>query len=453
MKAGKEVKCIAGLFWLMAIWLHLSVAQAAVSSDYAQAELDYLANLACITAYNDAVGLDARAQMRQNGYKIDSVAESIDQVNIKYQLISYSDFKAAGRIYMLAIAGTEDRSDVRIDMDTKQVYFAGTTPAEFAANAAIGDVGGLPTVHRGFDRYVQKAFFTPDKDGEIVGEQIAARLKAEPDSRLYLVGHSLGGAAAVIAAARLIDMGVSPMQLGIISFGAPEIGNKLFADIYGPRLQVRRIAMQGDLVKYSLNTLFGDYCHVGEEVKWQRDKTARGINHSIYVYFDRALRNYYAAQISSGVELPPNSATPVLCVAPLSLTLPEELEDDRAYIVRSVGITLQNGWHNRCWLAASEEDVARAVQLGAKYILRQSAEVTRVRDKRFETYNVQMTAGLYDAVSGTLLAYCQLSGSTQELSPLLLSIYQTVQLDREIKEQLNHRQKGAEMNETDRANL
>lgn len=444
-----NLKSIITLLLVMLFCFNVSLAQAAEIDDYEQARLDYLANLACITAYNDNVGRDARAEMRKNGYKVDSVSEIIDNVNVKYQVIHYSDVTATGRVYMLAIAGTENKSDVDIDLDTKQVYFAGSTPAEFAANAAIGDMEGLPLVHRGFNRYVQMAFFTPDENGEVIGEYIVERLKAEPDSKLYLVGHSLGGAAAVIAAARLIDMGVDERQLGVINFGAPEVGNAQFAAQYGAKLNVRRIAMQGDIVKYSLNTMFGGYRHVGDEIKWQRHRTVRGINHSVYVYFDRALRNFYKAQTIAGLEPLRNDGHLFdLYVEPLQLNMPSEMEDDREYIERSIGIALQNGWHDKCWFGTSAEGNDKATQIGAKYILRQMVDISRAREKRMDTYEIDMIAGLYDTETGNLLGYYQLSGSTQDLSPLMLVIYQTIQIDKSIKDQLYHKQKDSEDNET-----
>ena len=59
-----------------------------------------------------------------------------------------------------------------------------------------------------------------------------------------MTGHSLGGAVALLAAARLYDEGASQIQ--VVTFGAPAVGNAAFNAAYEPLLQVDRIVMAGD---------------------------------------------------------------------------------------------------------------------------------------------------------------------------------------------------------------
>lgn len=64
---------------------------------------------------------------------------------------------------------------------------------------------------------------------------------------MTLTGHSLGRAAALLAAARLYDEGLP--QVKVVTFGAPAVGNSAFNETYEPLLHVDRIVMAGDPVK------------------------------------------------------------------------------------------------------------------------------------------------------------------------------------------------------------
>ena len=75
-----------------------------------------------------------------------------------------------------------------------------------------------------------------DLDGDGKEEMVAPYLKQHPDRRLYLTGHSLGGAVASLVAERLVEKGVPKAQVPVITFGAPAVGNKAFADVYGKRI-------------------------------------------------------------------------------------------------------------------------------------------------------------------------------------------------------------------------
>lgn len=88
-----------------------------------------------------------------------------------------------------------------------------------------GKVAGRGRVHEGF-LAVARAVIETD-----------AILQAIRRSRrVYLVGHSLGGAAAVIVGAHLAEMGIAPGAVRVFTFGAPRPGDAEFARHYARKL-------------------------------------------------------------------------------------------------------------------------------------------------------------------------------------------------------------------------
>ena len=204
-------------------------------------------------------------------------------------------------LHLIAFPGTERGSDVWTDLRMKRAAFGGHSPAEFLAvrDTPKKERGGMPLVHRGFLDYCQAALFTDAAEGETAGERLAADLRAHPSEKLYLTGHSLGGAAAILAAARLSDLGVSPDQLIVTTFGAPAVGNEDFVRTYQDRFTLRRVVMRGDPVKDALPSPLG-FHHFGARIDWQPARTTAAFPHTMTVYVDAALRRLYDTHGSSG---------------------------------------------------------------------------------------------------------------------------------------------------------
>ncbi|KAG5925899.1 hypothetical protein E4U42_003829 [Claviceps africana] len=100
---------------------------------------------------------------------------------------------------------------------------------------------------------------------EIRDEAVAAVKKARgsyPDFRLIAVGHSLGGAGAVLAAADLIQDGI---PLDIYTYGCPRVGNDYFSNwITGQPGAHFRVTHSGDPITRLPPLTFG-YRHMSPE--------------------------------------------------------------------------------------------------------------------------------------------------------------------------------------------
>jgi triacylglycerol lipase len=85
---------------------------------------------------------------------------------------------------------------------------------------------------------------------DIVAEQLKNSLAFLHTNlqKIWICGHSLGGALATIAAAHLLDLGYEIS--GVYTFGQPRVGNEVFAETLNYLIQDKyyRIVNQGDII-------------------------------------------------------------------------------------------------------------------------------------------------------------------------------------------------------------
>lgn len=114
---------------------------------------------------------------------------------------------------IIAIRGSHTANDWYTNVHARLVpWTAGTTP-------------GHGKVHHGFLAVARVAL-----DARLVMD--AARAA----KRICVIGHSLGGAAAVIVAAHFIELGIPADSIQVFPFGAPRPGDAEFAKHYARRL-------------------------------------------------------------------------------------------------------------------------------------------------------------------------------------------------------------------------
>lgn len=343
--------------------------------------------------------------------------------------------------HLLSFPGTERGSDVWTDLRLGRAVFGGATPAEFlaAANAPVSDRKETPLVHRGFLDYTQAALFTDaldDYEGRTAGEVIAAQLRAHPSAKIYLTGHSLGGAGAVLAAARLADMGVSPAQLEVVTFGAPAVGNAVFTRAYGEKFTLHRVVMKGDPMKDILSAPLG-FRQFGERIAWQPARSVAAFPHAMIAYVDAAIRQLYdSAGTNSFLFLAgqPNrtSGQPVY-VAPIAADVDGALTADAPYMkavlrdalyarnAETVFSAAGGGLSEEGLLTGLDAHLAAAKEAGAAQLYAYRISGAKVRDNR-ETYRLTLERAVYDT-EGNLMAASSRSATTGALTPIETVLY------------------------------
>ena len=337
-------------------------------------------------------------------------------------------------LHLIAFPGTERGSDVWTDLRMKRAAFGGHSPAEFLAvrDTPKEERGGMPLVHRGFLDYCQAALFTDATEGKTAGERLVVDLRTHPSEKLYLTGHSLGGAAAILAAARLSDLGVSPDQLIVTTFGAPAVGNEDFVRTYQDRFTLRRVVMRGDPVKDALPSPLG-FHHFGERIDWQPARTTAAFPHTMTVYVDAALRRLYDTHDSSGaltflVGQENRTAGHTVYLAPIEVEVDDALAEDVPYLravlrdaqyVRNAATVFAPADTSGPLDVAAQARAARTVGAEQMLVYRISGE--KLRDAH-ETYRLTLERSVYDR-DGNLLAAGARSAATGALTPMEVILY------------------------------
>ena len=411
--------------------------------------LEYLCAWVSLASYEDRVGIVARRALAAMGWTLQPYREENDRVAAKYYFMR-SEIPE-GRRYLLAVTGTSDLKDIKTDMRMHKAPFAGKTPEEFKREAARGKMKPTePLAHKGFVSYTQTAFFEHVVNGRTFGEELRDTLLADPEAKLCVTGHSLGGAVAVLLAARLMAMGVPAEQLDVVTFGAPAVGNRAFADAYAD-MRLDRIAMGGDPVHTAVQSVDTSYVQFGSLQRWHRPRGSERFPHAMTGYVDVALRKYFddlsmkrreeARMEETGetgglvprvarAEAERDGESPrVLLIADYALDDP--IAGDLPYMQLATIDNLRReteglvvGSVTTAGTAGAElipRALKAAKEAGCRYALLQHYASKRLRDKR-EGYTISLEEALYDEY-GNPLVLQSFTTNTDAMTPILAALY------------------------------
>lgn len=197
----------------------------------------------------------AFAEMSRLVYDIKKNPDQVEQT-LKYW--GFSQYQLLSRTLGVKI---DTQCAIASDETAVVVSFCGSESLLdwFTNLAFVKDAGIFPgsRVHEGF----QDALFCM-----LVPLGLALE-KLNPDRRkqIWITGHSLGGALAVLFTALLLDSG-EPVT-GLYTFGAPRVGDHPFAQAFDRRMHAlgahhHRVVNQGDLVPH-VPPEFLHYSHTG----------------------------------------------------------------------------------------------------------------------------------------------------------------------------------------------
>jgi hypothetical protein len=152
--------------------------------------------------------------------------------------------------------------------------FRGTKPNDFInwltdANTTLTKFQ-FGRVHAGFYANVQPLWgaIAEAIDNAIAGRPSNGNAARGPLKNLYITGHSLGAAMAVIAAARIFSADYlewQPYLRGVYTFGQPSVGDRVFAEHYEREFNLYRHVYRYDVVPHMPPLDVGIFPHFGTE--------------------------------------------------------------------------------------------------------------------------------------------------------------------------------------------
>lgn len=191
--------------------------------------------------------------------------------------------------HIIALRGTQTGFEWLGNISSRQVNFRNREPQ-------------YGRVHRGF---------------QISQEQIITQIRRtipqlNPALPLFITGHSLGGAVAMLTAADLaLDNSFPGRQIRVYTYGSPRVGDPTFTETYSRLVgQTYRVVNLADTVPMTPPSAFrGDlFQHTGQEWSYLTQMGDTGINHAIETYqtaIDRAVevnqtRTYPMSAVNCG---------------------------------------------------------------------------------------------------------------------------------------------------------
>lgn len=409
---------------LMSVVMYLLtvVGYAGVREEYEEASKLYEAAGACMAAYSDRYGILVNRYLEQDGWKIEHYTQGPGSLDVRF-LQAEKRLSNGEHMHVLAIVGTENVKHLKIDLKVDKVYFAGSNLEEFATNAAKGGSATDPKVHRGFHEFVQTGLMAKTIDRNGKSKYLTDILLENKDHKVYLVGHSLGGAAATLAGARLISMGVRPEQIKIITFGAPTVGNAAFAAQFEPLLNLTRVVISGDPVTGILQGFGGRYKQFGREIKWNKPVNTDQ-PHQLTQYADLAIKNYYDKRqraIEEEVLQPmtfKSGNEAVYYVAPLTNKLPEALGGEYRYMQQAVWDEYRKILPSYVLSDdVSEDSWKSAVAAGCELLVIPEVSAYRLKQER-NVYYIALNQTIYDIATERVVQMASFSTGTSKLTPL-----------------------------------
>ena len=415
------------LFFILGVLCISPESFASPSEEYEAAYKIYIAAGASVAAYNNRMGELATHYLLQDGWSIDHYVQPDGASGARF-LVATRNAEDGHKIHVIAIVGTETKHDRQLDLQVGKVYFAGRTETEFATNATQNNIPDtMPKVHRGFHKFIQSGPAAVLRNEGKSQLRMMEVLREDKKNKLYLTGHSLGGAAATLTGARLLDMGIAPEQIEVITFGAPAVGNAAFAERFNASLKLTRVVIAGDPVVTVLQGLVGGYRQFGREIKFKLHPMLDD-PHYIAGYVDAAMKNYYdKRQVQRENDLAaihpiPNDKqvnSERVYIAPLRNKLPAVLTDEFRYMDQALGDEYRTSFPNSIQgnSDGSDQWMKKATDADCRWLIVPEVGAVRVRQEK-PIYYITVHQSVYDVKTGAVADMVEFSTGTYKLTPL-----------------------------------
>ncbi len=367
-----------------------------------------LAAYGALTAYASETDGVAERTLREAGWSL----ERVTTPHARFLVGSYrNDAELTG---MVAIAGTERKVDVSLNLRSDLVPLLGT---------------GEGRVHEGYQRIAEEVMQSPQVRG----------LMASHPQRVIVTGHSLGGAVANMVGVCWADEGaVTREQLRIITFAAPDMGDKETLERLGTYPAVNYV-MYADIIPNLIHWLGKGYGANPNDIQWDTHTPPIQLPHAMVRFLDEA---WYQSALTFPTSLQVPRTSDVYVAAPElaeKMSMSDKLRRAyRAAAIRSVRLPQDAHVYREYRPQGLAEARRQARALGAKELIWLPLAVHPDKEDPLRTYGLQVSVVRYDVASGEVrswesrvltqgrytlfpLLHAYLRGALAEPAPVLLS--------------------------------
>jgi len=282
---------------MMAAWFWSFGALAAISqqlkNEYHESYLTMIAAAGCVESYLNHSKESDFSFLKTCGWNVEYFDLGEKKLKTHF-FVARKEIENGQIVYLLIFRGTSELNDWGFNLKTSHCVYGGMNLVQMEQTASETYDKTCPAVHKGFNLYVTRVLrdYVLEQDG-VSFKNLFAEVKNNPRCHLLIAGHSLGGAVAALLGQRLYDLGLPQEKFQVMTFGAPAVGNAVFAEKLGNRISLVRYTTTADPVPLSVQTLFKDYRHFGRQVKYDVDIRSTDSQHNCTLYLDNAFLQYY----------------------------------------------------------------------------------------------------------------------------------------------------------------
>jgi len=332
-------------------------------------------------------------------------------------LVSWRKNSESSSDYWLAVAGSSSLNDWILDFDVAKVNFA----KQNNLSAPYTDMG----LHRGFNRHAQAILDLPIRTPIGTNETLANFLLRNPDQKIVLTGHCLGGSAVVVISARLVSLGVKPEQIRVVTFGAPAVGDKAFTKYFQKIIDMTRVVTTGDIFSRLPPRPMFPYLQWGRIIRWEMPKLPSYDRHYKKHQLDFALKKFLDLKLASGQSVGPATNGRVY-IAGIQNELPSKWGgDDFPYMKMLLfdayrdlfGMFVAHSSNNASF-SQFEQLRSQAVAAGCEYLLFASIWGHRHEDDMVPYTLITLDQVLYRVSDGSLVFAASYQDAARLFTPL-----------------------------------
>lgn len=332
-------------------------------------------------------------------------------------LVSWRKNSDGSSDYWLAVAGSDSLNDWILDFDVAKVNFA----KQNNLSAPYTDMG----LHRGFNRHAQAILDLPIRTPIGTNETLANFLLRNPNQKIVLAGHCLGGSAVVVVSARLVSLGVNPEQIRVVTFGAPAVGDKAFTQYFEKIIDMTRVVTTGDTFSRLPPRPMFPYLQWGRLIRWEMPKLPSYERHYKKHQLDFALKKYLDLKLASDQSVGPSTNGRVY-IAAIQNELPSKWGgDDFPYMKMLLYDTYRDLFgrfvansSNNASFSQFEQLRSQAAEAGCEYLLFASIWGQRHEDDTVPYTLITLDQALYRISDGSLVYAASYQDGARLFAPL-----------------------------------